>query len=232
MKPLMFLEALLGWSAAVLLRLPLFLLGLILVPIGLMFPIEDRKSIRPFSEHNTHRNWWHVGLPKWLWLWSNDRDGAKGDKRGWWDLNCPTGNSDDFKSRFVWMAIRNPVNNMRFTPGFAINMFDTEVELIAGKEYVDDDDDGSGLGWQFLMCRGKIFKYYCFRWLSQPVPTWLSKVFPSLHDHVFQIWIGHKMAPRYNDRFPKGEANKFPEDVVHSAWKGFTLRIGFLDYKN
>jgi|APSaa5957512535_1039671.scaffolds.fasta_scaffold22295_4 hypothetical protein len=225
------LEAITIWIVAVVLRFPLILLGLPLTALGLLMPVKTLPAIK-FTRHNINREWYHVGLPRWLWIFSNDRDGAKGDKRGWWDMNCPTGNSDDFFSRWVWMAVRNPVNNMRFTPIFSVNMFETEVELLAGQYNVDDDDDGSALGWQFVMARGSVFKYYCFKWLSQPMPAWFVKIFPSQKDHVFRIWIGHKLAPRYNDDFPKGQASFHPEDRVHKAWKGFTFRVGFLDYKN
>ena len=78
------------------------------------------------------------------------------------------------------------------------------------------------------MARGAIFKYYSFWYLSQPMPEWFVKIFPSLKEHVFQIRIGHKIKPRYNEQY----AGELTEDEKHSAWKGFTFRLGFLDYKN
>ena len=227
-----FLEAVLGWTVALALRIPIAIIGLIVVPIGLLFSVYDESKAQPFTQHNTERFWYHVGLPKWLWLWSNDRDGAKGDKRGWWDANVTFGeNSDSFVAQFWWMAVRNPANNLRFTPFFSVNLAEYPVQLLAGQEHVDDDDDGSGLGWQFCVVRGSIFKYYSFWYLSQEMPTWLTKVFPSLHEHVFQIRIGHKIKPRYNIEY-YNRNGELTEDERHSAWKGFTFRIGFLDYKN
>lgn len=226
-------EAILGWIIAIIIRLPLFILGLVLVPIGLLFKVEDSAKAKRFTEHNTDRYWWHVGLPKWLWLWSNDRDGARGDKRGWWDANTTVGeNADSFAAMFWWLAIRNPVNNMRFHPWFAADLFEADVELLAGQYHVDDDDDGSGLGWQFCRFDNGDVKLYSFYYLSQPMPEWLVKIIPSLKEHVFQIRIGHKIKPRYNDDFPTGKRDEYDLDTQERAWKGFTFRVGFLDYKN
>ena len=43
--------------------------------------------------------------PKSFWLWSNDEDGV-----------MPPGYNTRWKM-FVWTALRNPVNNLRFVPG-------------------------------------------------------------------------------------------------------------------
>lgn len=45
-------------------------------------------------------------LPKWprfAWVWFNDEDGY-GPKAGYWN-------------KFVWLALRNSVNNLRYVPG-------------------------------------------------------------------------------------------------------------------
>lgn len=224
------LKAIIGWVLIVPIRLFLVILGLPLVALGLLFKQENFNTSNPFTQHNKHRDWWHVGLPKFLWIWSNDREGAKGDKRGWWDKNCPTGNSEDFYSQWIWMAVRNPANNLRFTPGFSVNLADHNVIILGGKYHVDDDDDGSGLGWQFCKVDSGI-GYYSFYYLSNPMPDWLVKIFPSLKDHVFQFRIGHKIKPRYNEQYWLRK-DSLTEDERHSAWKGFTFRCGFLDYKN
>lgn len=222
-------EAVAGWTFSLIIRIPLFILGLIVVPIGLCFPKVNEDSSRPFTQHHTDRNWKHVGLPKAFWLWSNDRDGAMGDKRGWWFNR----HGDTFYSRFRWMALRNPVNNMRFWDLTAINMYTTEVELLAGQSHVGEDDDGSGMGWHFVGAKGTKRKFYGFRYVSQEYPKWLVKIIPWLAERVFTIRIGAKLKVKYNEEFLTNEAEEASEDNYERAWKGFTFRINpFLKYKD
>lgn len=102
------------------------LAGLFLVPIGLFF-LVDGESV---SDKRPIRN-----MPKWLWIWGNDADGANGDRRLWWDKKCdelafwgifphlrslgynvPTLNSNNPFAQYWWLAVRNPSNNLRFIP--------------------------------------------------------------------------------------------------------------------
>ena len=90
--------------------LPALILGLIMVPIGLLFCNKD-------SQH----------MPKFFYPWDNDRDGINGD--GTWDPTTQTGsgwkgpehtmgNYTSFWNRFRWLALRNPTNNFDYTIGF------------------------------------------------------------------------------------------------------------------
>ena len=205
------LYATIQWSIMVLIRLPLILLGLIVVPIALPFRRTELryKDGQPFE---------HVDLPGWAWLWSNERNGALGDQRGWWDANTPFGDSRSFMSMFWWLAIRNPVNNMRFTSAFSCNTEVTHVEVLAGNNVVDDGDDRRGFGWQFL--RGTadgsgLKRYYCFRFVGF---EWGS-------ERVFDIELGHKIKLDHNEKY-------YHEGENQKAWKGFTFVINpFLKFK-
>lgn len=206
------LYMLVQWIIIMLVRVPLILLGLVLVPVGLVFSRIDQTSERAFSEHNTNRTWALETLPKWLWLWSNDRDGARGDKRGWWDVNCPTGDSSDFWSMFIWLAIRNPVNNMRFVKGISCDVSKCSVECLDGNN-PDVDDKVNRTGWMWLKATGPTFNYYTF-----------YGVWPKKKDktRALIVRVGHKI------KLSHGEESY--TDDVHSEdytkrWKGFTLRI-------
>ena len=78
-----------------LLMFPLYLLvnllGVIFVPIGLLF-LKNNKM--PFLID---------------FFWGNDEDSIDGDS-GWKNEHCK-GNSISFKCRYIWLAIRNPAHN-------------------------------------------------------------------------------------------------------------------------
>lgn len=94
-------------------RVALILIGLVVVPLAMPLLVTEGPPV-PFTQ--APGNWQFKRLPAWAWLWSNDRDGAVGDKRGWWHLNAPFGlGAYHPLSMFVWLALRNPANNMRFT---------------------------------------------------------------------------------------------------------------------
>ena len=70
------------------------ILGLIAVPIALLFA-KDGK------------------LPKWAWIWDNDRDGINGDD-GFKNEHCPSYGLKygGFLCSYIWLAIRNPSANL------------------------------------------------------------------------------------------------------------------------
>lgn len=111
------LRAALQWALFLPLRVTLILLGFLVVPLALPFLTIENPPIA-FTQAP---GYWGLGrLPAWAWLWSNDRDGALGDKRGWWHLNTPFDlGAYHWFSQFWWLAIRNPANNMRFSPWFS-----------------------------------------------------------------------------------------------------------------
>lgn len=68
--------------------------GLFLVPIALPFA-KDGK------------------LPKWAWIWDNDRDGISGDG-GFRNEHCPSYKLPygSFICNYIWLAVRNPSANL------------------------------------------------------------------------------------------------------------------------
>ena len=128
-----------GWLVRAVIVWILTIMGLFIVPIALLFPnggtsVSDGRPI--------------IVLPDWAWLWSNDFDGASGDKRGWWNEHAPFGlGSKHFLSKFWWLAIRNPVNNLRRTRLFSCPVSKCYIDFVGQREVADKP----GLtGWQFV----------------------------------------------------------------------------------
>lgn len=87
-------------AALICLDLPMTLLGLIVVPLALLF-------CGPESEH----------LPRWAWLWDNTETGINGDGDSTWGWRGPehaNGRESAFWWRFQWLALRNPANNWSY----------------------------------------------------------------------------------------------------------------------
>lgn len=129
------LRAALQWALFLPLRVFLILLGFLVVPLALPFLTIEGPPLA-FTQAP---GFWSLGrLPAWAWLWSNDRDGALGDKRGWWHLNAPFGlGAYHWFSKFWWLAIRNPANNMRFHPWFSCPLTECDYRYW-GNESVED----------------------------------------------------------------------------------------------
>ena len=177
------------------------ILGFFLVPVGLPF-LKEEESV---SDGRKIYN-----LPKWLWLWGNDADGANGDKRLWWDKNCdalaffglfpwlrskginaPTLTSGHWLAQYWWLAFRNPANNLRYVPYISCQPINTVVRYF-GQEKVKDK---LGMeGWQLVFA---IDRKYPFAWCGL---YWVIK-FPN-SNHGLRIRLGYKVEPddRYKDQ--------------------------------
>ena len=71
----------------------LTIVGIFIVPIALLFA-KDNK------------------LPKWAWIWDNDRDKIQGDG-GFKNEHCPNYGLryGSFACNYIWLALRNPCAN-------------------------------------------------------------------------------------------------------------------------
>lgn len=180
-----------GWFLRALLHIVLAAVGIVVVPIALLFKtsgtsVSDGRPI--------------IVLPDWAWLWSNDFDGALGDKRGWWDAHAPFGlGAHHFFSMFVWLAIRNPVNNKRRTSWFACPVADCYVDY-AGDFEVEDKPGKTG--WQFVEAEHE---------RTEQVWRGFYLVYPWNAERALVLRLGFKIKPSHAD------TNEPP--------KGFTFRI-------
>jgi hypothetical protein len=196
-------RAALQWALFLPLRVFLILLGFLVVPSALPFLTVEGPLI-PFSQ--APGNWALARLPAWAWLWSNDRDGAIGDKRGWWHLNSPFGlGAYHWFSQFWWLAIRNPANNMRFTPWFSCPVAECDYRYW-GDESVEDRP-GQG-GQRLLLATHKITgrRYYGFYGVWQWSAT-----------RALVVQLGFKPEP-------SDWAEDYSADPS-AQWKGLTFEV-------
>lgn len=186
------------WALWLVFRTAFIIAGFVVVPIGLLFRTETPVTDKSRQAYPSRKI---VHLPKIFWLWDNDAEGAMSWMDEWPEM-CWNGKPDSFLSMFQWLAIRNPVNNMRFVKYLAVFIPDAkDFELLAGAQYVDDKADARGF--QFSRCKMHGFPYYSFRWVGEK----------------YYAEIGHKIEPRH---FKPDYLLDLPE---RKKWKGMTFRF-------
>ena len=139
-----------------LVKYTLTLLGMIVVP----FAIPYAKDTGTYIGEDPVL-WIERHLPKWAWLWDNDRDGTLGDKRGWWRKNKCNGHPETFWNQYRWLALRNPVNNLQRVWPLYLNGLNLEKEFIG--DYRVDDDPNEG-GWHFVRSGWRTGFYLIFEY--------------------------------------------------------------------
>lgn len=184
------------------LRAVLVLAGLLVVPLALPFRHVNDATRAPFTE--AAGDWLLVTLPRWAWLWSNDRDGALGDKRGWWHTHAPFGlGAYHWLSMLVWLAYRNPANNARFTRLMGCPVTECTFEFW-GDEVVKDKPGLGGMRLLVVTHRQTGRRYWGFYW----VKTWSDR-------KALVMQIGFK-----------GEPSDWSDDYSADPsrqWKGLTF---------
>ena len=181
-----------------------FLAQLIFIITGLFVCLlpktKDKSKCVPFTVPSNIGSWFPVHLPKWAWYFDNDRDGARGDHRGWYWMEYIPDYPDAFKYWF-WLAIRNPANNFkRYVLGFDIRK--ETIRTIYGDNYVRDDFESAGFQ---LVKAGHRYHLY-----------WVKRYSES--DRALVIELGNKFQVRHNGAVYESE---------HKYFKGFTFEVNF-----
>ena len=186
------------------------ILGLPIVAIALPFRKYGLDIIR-FTQYTELGYWKKVTLPKWARWWSNEFDGAYGDKRGWWANNCIEKYNKQYNQFFpmwMWLAVRNPANYWsRVVTG--IDVSECTIKKLAGQDIVSDSIDE--LGWQFLVAEredGKLFHSLRFAF-----PWFFSE------NHIIYGWFGWKLKLSHN------AVEK--SDIDSMRLKGSVFRVSF-----
>lgn len=153
---------------ATLLKLFGAVLGLIVVPLGIL------TQYMSLDDHD-HKHW-----PDIFWLWGNDEDGVNPQ---WWQDRHP--NWPHWWQAFVWLAIRNPVNNHRY-------LF-KEPDEIVGKT-----DSPAGLEpHQLLMNRQQSgYRWVRAGWMCGYRKVWLGFDVTdtgAVEQTYSEVWIGWKL---------------------------------------
>lgn len=141
------------WIPMALLKLFLMLAGLIVVPLGLW----TRHLSLTATEEERSKHW-----PDIFWLWWNDEEGVpdwwyEKAKEKWWTRMFPA---------FWWLAIRNPVNNLRFAFHDPI-LPNIDTNAPGGVEAHQLIKQGLLVGWRY-MWKGP-YSSYRRVWLSKKV---------------------------------------------------------------
>lgn len=206
-------------------RVVLILLGVLVVPLALPF-VQSAGPWVPFTQ--APGKWRLVTLPAWAWLWSNDRDGALGDKRGWWHLNAPFGlGAYHWFSMLWWLALRNPANSMRFTPLLGCPVTECDYRYW-GDENVEDRPGEGGCRLLLATHKSSGRAYYGLYWVKEwtlasvPGLAWAVRRLPKIAALV--------AAPRavVVQLGFKGEPKDWAEDYagdLSRQWAGMTFEV-------
>lgn len=98
-KHLKNLLSILFWQ---IIEIPVWFIGLFVVPIALLFEREvDVSELR-----NPVKGSLNYRLPKWAWPWDNGDEGTFGDL--YWRTEHHPDNYGSFWVSYIWLAIRNP----------------------------------------------------------------------------------------------------------------------------
>lgn len=109
-----FLRIILGvisWTTYEVLSGVLMLAGLILIPVAIAYRQWVTSPLPMFDEYGRPATQPRLitTAPSWLWLYGNDEDGFCPE---WYRVLHPAWHP--WRLMFMWAAIRNPVNNLRF----------------------------------------------------------------------------------------------------------------------
>ena len=157
----------LSWILIAIIKIVLALLGLVIVPIALLF-----------------ENW-----PKLFWLWDNQEGIPQ-----WWTNNAQNKWYTRYCHRWWWYAIRNPVNNSQFIfkdreAHIHTNwLADEPTKMEAPQMIIARQDMAYAWRWSGP------FAGYRRVWLGEPSVTYESETEYSLHYATYsEIWFGWKV---------------------------------------
>lgn len=172
-------------------QLPMKALGLILVPIGLLFKVTYPETRQAFTDPRFTGEWELVRLPLWLKWYDNIYDGFLGDKRGWWDNWCKENYGKDcrsFKAMFQWGAVRNPTNYFGRSV-ISMDVSRCKVVKLAGNCDLPSEEAGTK-EWVHLVAYSDNGQEYHRFFLSWAFDKW--------PDHGIQIDVGYKIKLSHN----------------------------------
>lgn len=198
------LRAIIIWTLQAILTIVGVILGLLIVPIALLFP-DDSFRDDTYILNSDGEEYWLRQLPKWAKWWNNPIDGSLGDDNfRWASRDIPFGlKNTSFLGQFWWMAIRNPFNYFkRFILGCDVRK--NKIEKLGGQDYVRDDLESTG--WQFLKC-GHFYTFY---------GVWQY----GDNDRAFVIQLGNKFDLEDNSK-------SYNPKEYYKYSKGFTAEVQF-----
>ena len=152
------------WLVRLAILVVLAVVGLILIPLLICCGLTKSRTSRYFDRTV-------LQFPGWAWLWSNSEDGVDGLRGGdpaqaWWAER--TQGWLDAKRIFVWAALRNPADNLRFVPALNPKLEPARVRFL-GMDHEPAKGEG---GWYYAWLAGT--PYSCIRYETKRFRTWLG----------------------------------------------------------
>jgi hypothetical protein len=125
-------------------------------------------------------------FPSLFWLWNNAEDGVDGLRGGdpaqqWWAEK--TAGWNPIRRIFVWSALRNPVDSLRWVPLLNPKLNPARVRFVG----MDHEPDNGETGYYFAWLAGT--PYSCIR-----VERW-----------GFRFWLGTKIHPEDRNGLQPGD---------------------------
>lgn len=201
----LYLWALVQSVVLLVLCLPVIVLGVLVVPLALLWPDDSAKGKTYLVRDDGV--WWLRRLPAWARPWDNPIDGSLGDDALRWALrDIPFGwVNTSFAAQVWWLAIRNPAHVFK-TFWIACDVRRCAFDQLQGQAFVRDNPEG--LGFQFLRATRddglRFFRiYWVWKW-----PWWNRAVI---------VELGHEF-----------NAGHFVEDYTgreYKALKGFAFLL-------
>lgn len=132
------LALLIAWAVVttllcfLLIDFPLFVLGLPLIAVAALFTETRAHSI--YYDRTLLQFKW-----RWMWLYCNEEDGIDGLRGGdqdqaWWGAD--TQGWSQWRRIFVWSALRNSVNNLRFVPVLSPRFSPERIAFSCGTNWI------------------------------------------------------------------------------------------------
>jgi hypothetical protein len=143
-------------------QLPLMILGLFLVPIGILRPDDSQKAETLVTVDG--KTWWlRTFKDKWLKWYDNPVDGTLGDDHmRWGGRDIPFGiNHLSFLGQYWWSALRNPLHYFKQFI-MCCDIRNCTYEHLIGAKFVRDNLEGRGVQLTRAKNNKGFFDFYRF----------------------------------------------------------------------
>lgn len=168
------------WILFIILWIPLVLIGHIVIPIllwiGLRLEAKSKFKIWPWVHTSSAYNHLYQGFPWLFYIWANEGDGIYPPE---YERRYPQWSQ--FRLAWTWLAVRNPVNNLRFVPGFSCKIDPKRVRFV-----------GSLRSKNPSLYDAKNIAYWYFAWCG-PYSCYRRQYYRK--GRMVEFWIGWKIWP-------------------------------------
>jgi hypothetical protein len=170
---------------------------------------HDVRVVRRKSRIYPDR-WVDAWLPRWAWLWGNEQDGVSGPM---WFRELHRGRCYG-RVAFLWSALRNPTNNLRFVPFINPVIVPGLVGAIGNSEdpNLERKRDLALNVWRRRM-------YWCFTWQGIFAGFWW--IWTPTPSHHVEVRIGWKLIKRDRHGVPADDyrAPRCGFGVIVHLWR-------------